>query len=66
MDRKLDGVYFRVKRNDKWENVCISDMTDDERKEALKTKNEEFLRKLVDILANTIHDIGEQLDLYRD
>ena len=66
MDRKLDGVYFKVKRNDKCENVCISDMTDDERKEVLKDKNEEFLRKLVDILANTIHDIGEQLDLYRD
>ena len=32
MDRNLDGTYFRIKRNDKCENVCFSDMTRDERK----------------------------------
>lgn len=30
MDRKLDGVYFRIKRNDKWENVCFSDLTEED------------------------------------
>lgn len=66
MDRKLDGVFFRVQRNNKWESVCISDMSDEERSEVLKDKDAVFLRRLVDILAMTIHDIGEQLDLKRE
>jgi hypothetical protein len=66
MDRKLDGVFFRVQRNNKWESVCISDMSDEERAEVLKDKDAVFLRRLVDILAMTIHDIGEQLDLKRE
>lgn len=66
MIRKLDGVFFRVQRDGKWLNLCVSDMTPEERAEALKNKDETFLRKLVDILADTISDIGEQLDLSRD
>lgn len=30
MNRELDGYYFRVKREDKWENICFSDLTDEE------------------------------------
>ena len=30
MDRKLDGVFFRIKRNGVFENVCFSDLTDEE------------------------------------
>lgn len=30
LNRNLDGVYFRVKRNNKFENICFSDMTEDE------------------------------------
>ena len=26
MNRNLDGYYFRVKRDGKWDNVCWSDM----------------------------------------
>lgn len=31
MNRNLDGYYFRVKRDGKWDNICWSDMTDEER-----------------------------------
>ena len=30
MDRNLDGIYFRVQRDGKWENACFSDLTQEE------------------------------------
>ena len=30
MDRNLDGIYFRVQRDEKWENACFSDLTQEE------------------------------------
>lgn len=27
MQRNLDGVYFRVERDGKWQNICFSDLT---------------------------------------
>lgn len=41
MDRKLDGVFFRVNRNGKWQNVCFSDLTDEEMDEVLEAKSRE-------------------------
>ena len=32
----LDGVYFRVKRNGKWDNICFSDLTEDEQDVAIE------------------------------
>ena len=51
IQRNLDGVYFRMKRGDKYMNVCFSDMTEDEQDEVLKGRNEEYLRNFVKILA---------------
>ena len=64
--RKLDGVYFRVERNGEWMSLCFSDLTPVEREEVLKDKDIEFVRNLANILADTLADIGEQLDLTRD
>lgn len=63
IQRNLDGVYFRMKRGDKYMNVCFSDMTEDEQDEVLKGRNEEYLRNFVKILANTIRKIGDELDI---
>ena len=41
MNRNLDGYYFRVKRDGKWDNVCRSDMTDEERDEQMTNRSEE-------------------------
>lgn len=66
MDRKLDGMFFRVKRNGKWKNVCISDMTNEEREEVLKNKELQFLKKVIDNLCDTLKGIGDQFDLARE
>ena len=61
--RNLDGVYFRVKRDGKWDNICFSDLTDDERNEVMNGRDIEWFKSLCCILANTIRDIGEQFDI---
>ena len=63
MNRNLDGVYFRINREGKWENVCFSDLTKIEREQVLKDKDKKWLRSLCETLADTIKNIGEQLDL---
>lgn len=32
----LDGIYFRVERNGKWQSLCVSDLTPDELKSVTK------------------------------
>lgn len=63
--RNLDGVYFRVKRNDKWQNICFSDLTEDEMKEVLSNRNEHWLKELCIILGSIIRGIGDQFDIVR-
>jgi hypothetical protein len=64
MDRKLDGMFFRVKREGKWDNVCISDMTDEEIEEhVFKNRDPAFLKQVIQNLAHRLKDIGDQLDL---
>ena len=61
--RNLDSVYFRVKRDGKWDNVCFSDMTKEERNKVMENRDSEWLKSMCQILADTIADIGEQLDI---
>lgn len=63
MNRNLDGVYFRTKRDNKYENICFSDLTKEERKEILKNRDEKWLKDLCCILADTIKKIGDQFDI---
>ena len=64
MNRELDGVYFRIKRNDKWDNICFSDLTEEEMKEVLKDKDIEWLKSLCIILGKTLKEIGDYFDIY--
>lgn len=67
--RNLDGVYFRVQRDGKWLNVCYSDMTEDERNTVIydrmsdKPMDEQvgYYRRLAEIMADSLYDMGEQL-----
>ena len=61
--RGLDGYYFRVKRNEKWDNVCFSDLTGEERKSVLEGKSIEWLQTLCLGLGEIIHLIGEELNI---
>lgn len=63
MDRNLDGVYFRIKREDKYENICFSDLTDSEKTEVMKGKDETWLKFLCVTLGNTIKRIGDEFDI---
>lgn len=31
INRELDGCYFRIQRDGKWQNICFSDLTEIER-----------------------------------
>lgn len=61
--RNLDGIYFRVERDGKWDNVCFSDLTDEERNKVMDGRTDEWLRQMCCLLANTIRNIGEQFDI---
>ena len=61
--RNLDGVYFRVSRDDKWYDLCFSDLTEEERKKVMENRSKEWVKALANILANAIRNIGDQLDL---
>lgn len=61
--RNLDGVYFRVERDGKWENACFSDMTEDEQRHVLEGRSEEWLTNLAVMLAETIRHLGDQFGI---
>lgn len=62
--RNLDGVYFRVEREGKWDNICFSDMTKEERDKVMENRGNEWLKSMCHALANTIADLGERLDIF--
>lgn len=64
MDRNLDGVYFRVKRDGKYGNVCFSDMTHEERDELLKDRPAEWWKNMAYIMADALRNLGDQFDIY--
>lgn len=61
--RNLDGVYFRIQRDGKWDSICFTDLTEAEMDEVLKNKDKVWVVGLAKILAKTIQNIGYQLDL---
>ncbi len=63
MNRNLDGVFFRIKRNGVFENVCFSDLTDEEMDSMLSGRNVKWLQSLCKILGKTIKKIGDQFDI---
>lgn len=63
MKRNLDGVYFRIKREDRYESICFSDLTPDERESVMEGRDEKWLRSLCCILADVIKNIGDQFDI---
>ena len=61
--RNLDGCYFRVRRGDKYEDLCFTDLTRDEQEELLKDKSAEFIVGLTLHLAANLRQIGDEFDL---
>ena len=65
MKRKLDGVYFRVKRDGAWGNVCFTDMTPEERDEVIGSRPLEWWKSMADILAECLRTVGDRFDIVR-
>ena len=63
MDRNLDGIYFRVNRDGKWDNVCFSDLDEPEMIEAMTDKDITWIKSLCIILGKRIKEIGDEFDL---
>lgn len=66
MKRNLDGVYFRVKRNGKYENVCFSDMTPQERDGVIGDRPAEWWKSMACIMADCLKKVGDQFDIYSE
>ena len=62
MNRNLDGVYFRIGK----ENICFSDLTDEQKADVMKDRGIEWLKSLCIILGNTIKEIGDELDIVKE
>lgn len=64
MNRNLDGCYFRVERDGKWQNICFSDLIPgDERDKVMKGRSAEWLMSLCCHLADTLRCIGDTFDI---
>ena len=63
MNRNLDGCYFRVNRNNKYVDVCFSEIKEKEREEILSGRNTNWLKSLCCHLADSLKDIGEEFDI---
>ena len=63
MNRELDGIYLRIKRDGKYQAVCLSDMTREELEEHLNPERGEWLKGAVIHLALTLHEIGNLFDI---
>lgn len=62
MNRDLDGVYFRVKRDGSWQSICFSDLSDEEMDKVLEGHSVEWLKSVCKILGRTIKRIGDELE----
>ena len=63
MKRDLDGIYFRVKRNEKYENVCFSDLSETEREEICQDRPSDWYKSVAYHLADRLKIIGNTFDI---
>ena len=58
--RELCGIYFRVKRNGKYENICFTEI---EQKRAIYDFSPEALRNMCMVLAGVVRNLGDMFDI---
>ena len=61
--RDLDGIYFRVLRNGRWEARCFSDLTHEEQEKCLEGYTLGSLKDMVFHLADCLAQLGEAFDI---
>ena len=57
--RNLDGVYFRIGT----ENICFSDLTEEQQDEVMNGRSEEWLKSLCKHLAERLREVGDRFDI---
>ena len=63
MNRNLDGAYFRVYRDGKWQSICFSDLTRDEQEHLVAGKSIDWLQFMCFYLAERLKYIGDTFDI---
>ena len=61
--RDLDGVYFRIQRDGRWQSVCFTDMTQAEQDRVTTDKPFEWWKRLALHLGVRLREVGDELDL---
>ena len=61
--RNLDGVYFRVKTDDGYKNICWSDLTEEQMRKVLKGRKKDYITELAILIGQTFREMGDQLDI---
>ena len=69
--RNLDGVYFRIRRDDEWQSICWTDLTEGEREEIVERRAENatieeqlaWWKGMADVLTDALREVGDELDL---
>lgn len=64
LNRNLDGIYFRVQRDGKWQNICFTDLTDAEIQnlfhgEGAPQRSAEWWESMAMALRDVIRSIGD-------
>lgn len=67
-NRNLDGIFFRVQRNGEWQNICFTDLTEEEiqrlfHSDEASPRSAEWWESMAMALRDVIRSIGEQLDI---
>ena len=60
--RKLDGYFFRIKRDEKWINLCFTDMTRGEMLDVIEGRSDEWLNSLYNGLLKLLQEIGAMVN----
>lgn len=66
MNRNLDGIYYRIKRNGQYENVCFTDMTEKEINETIKHRSATYWKSIAMHLRTCIRELGNAYDIYKE
>jgi len=57
------GIYFRVEREGRYKPVDILEMTEEEIEEALKEKNDAFLRRLTWMIVRWVQENVQEFEI---
>lgn len=55
---ELDGIYYRVCRDEKWENRCFSDLTRAEQEAFMSTLSPEGLKRICLVLSESLRTVA--------